>query len=360
MKPWVKRVVRYGFVIAVLLFAPAGAAGQDVTDGSGGIVPPAEQYAVVDRVIEVLLERYVFPETAARVADSLRADLSAGAYARPLAVDSFADCLSGRIRSLTGDGHLWVVPHVEPESGEAQGGVTAEPPEERRRRLARSNFGLQAAEVLAGNVGYLNIQQFVDPALAGDALSAAMGFLGNTDGLILDVRESKGGSPRMVALLASYLFEPAPVHLFDMYLRPSDRTEQYWTETYLPLPRLARQPVYVLTAAGTFSAGEGLAYVLKHLDRADVVGETTAGGANPGRFHRIDPGFVMFVAEARVTSPVTRSNWEGMGVAPDVEIEARHARDMAHLLLLEALYGTDSRQNPDLLALIRELSERLR
>lgn len=344
----------------LLLLIPVGTGAQDVDSSAVHPVPVAEQHAVVERMIEVLLERYVFPETAAQMADSLKSDLAAGAYARPLPPDTFANRLSGRIRSLARDGHLWVMPHVEPDGGAPNEGAAADDPDERRRRLARSNFGLPAAEVLAGNIGYLDIRQFVDPALAGDALAAAMAFLGNVDGLILDVRESKGGSPRMVALLASYLFEAAPIHLFDLYLRPADRTEQFWTASHLPSPRLARQPVYVLTAASTFSAGEGLAYVLKHLDRAEVVGETTAGGANPGGFHRLNSRFVMFVAEGRVTSPATGSNWEGTGVSPGVEIEARRAREMAHLLVLETLSSGGASHDEDLPALIRELRERVR
>lgn len=352
----------YRFLAAwlFLLLIPVGAGAQDIDSGTVPPVPVAEQHAVVERMIEVLLDRYVFPATAARMGDSLRSDLVAGAYARPLPPDTFANRLSDRIRSLARDGHLWVMPHAEPEGGGPDDDAVAEEPEERRRRLARSNFGLPVAEVLAGNVGYLQIRQFVDPALAGDALAAAMAFLANVDGLILDVRESKGGSPQMVALLASYLFEPDPVHLFDLYLRPADRTEQFWSASHLASPRLARQPLYVLTAASTFSAGEGLAYVLKHLDRAEVVGETTAGGANPGGFHRLNPRFVMFVAEGRVTSPATGSNWEGTGVSPDVEIDARRARDMAHLLLLETLSGTGAVGDADLLALMGELRERVR
>lgn len=352
----------YTFIVLVLvlLLGSTGAGAQEVGNGTARqLVTAAEQRAVVERAIEVLVDRYVFPETASGIADSLRSDLAAGEYARPLAADSFANRLSGRIRSLAQDGHLWVMPHAEPEGGASAGAGIAEDPDERRRRLARSNFGLPAAEVLPGNVGYLDIRQFVDPALGGDAVAAAMAFLGNVEGLILDVRESNGGSPRMVALLASYLFEAAPVHLFDLYLRPADRTDQFWTESSLPSPRLTRLPVYVLTAASTFSAGEGLAYVLKHLGRATVVGEATAGGANPGAFHRLNPRFVMFVAEGRVTSPATGSNWEGTGVSPDVEIEASHARDMAHLLVLETRAGPGGSEDPDLAALIRELRNRL-
>lgn len=164
-----------------------------------------------------------------------------------------------------------------------------------------------------------------------------MQFLANSDALILDVRESMGGSPDMVVLLSSYLFGPVPVHLFDQYWRPENRTDQYRSARYLPGRRLAEQPVYILTGSSTFSAGEGLAYTLKHLGRATVVGETTAGGAHPGRYHRISRDFVMFVAEARVTSPVTGDNWEGRGVRPNFEVVAGRALDTAHLLALEAL-----------------------
>lgn len=327
-----------------------------VPGGTVRAVPVDEQHAVVERAIDVLRDRYVFPETATRMGDSLAADLAAGVYARPLAPDSFAAHLSGRIRSLAGDQHLWVMPQAETEGETADEDALAEEHEERLRRLARTNFGLPDAGVLPGNVGYLNIRQFVDPALAADALASAMRRLNEVDALILDVRQSSGGSPQMVALLASYLFDPAPVHLFDLYLRPADHTEEFWTAPDLPSPRLVEQPVYVLTAASTFSAGEGLAYVLKHLGRATVIGETTAGGANPGGFHRLNPRFVMFVAEGRVSSPVTDSNWEGTGVSPDVETEAGRALDTAHLLLLEGLAGTDG----DLWPLIRELRERLR
>lgn len=92
-------------------------------------------------------------------------------------------------------------------------------------------------------MGYLDIRKFVDPELGGDAAAAAMRFLSNTDAVILDFRKSMGGSSDMVALLASYLFGPDPVHLFDMYRRVEDRMDQYWTPGYLPGRRITEQPV---------------------------------------------------------------------------------------------------------------------
>ena len=44
----------------------------------------------------------------------------------------------------------------------------------------------------------------------------------------------------------------------------------------MPGTRYLDRPVYVLTSGHTFSGGEDFAYTLQALDRATVVGETTA------------------------------------------------------------------------------------
>src|SRR5207249_12047735 len=75
-------------------------------------------------------------------------------------------------------------------------------PEESRETAARrSNFGVQRVEILAGNVGYLNITSFYRPAEARDAVSGAMRMLRHADALILDLRANGGGSPDTVALV---------------------------------------------------------------------------------------------------------------------------------------------------------------
>jgi retinol-binding protein 3 len=86
------------------------------------------------------------------------------------------------------------------------------------------------------------------------------------------------------------------------------------------------------------------------------VGETTGGGANPGGFHRLNARFMMFVAESRVTSPVTGANWEGVGVQPHVSVTADAALEHAHRLALEALkeVTTDDERRRELDGLLRD------
>jgi hypothetical protein len=139
----------------------------------------------------------------------------------------------------------------------------------------------------------------------------------------------------MVAFLTSYLFGPRPVHLNDFYSRTTNQTRQSWTLPYVPGRRLTDTDAYVLTSARTFSGGEEFTYNLKHLKRATVVGETTAGGAHTVFGRRINSQFMVGVPSGRPINAVTGTNWEGVGVEPDVKVPADRALKVAHLLALE-------------------------
>lgn len=225
-----------------------GIAGLFVAVAACGGVDREAQREIVERVGSVLRERYVFPELGARLDSSLREAEARGDFVSATAPGAFANALSQHIRELSGDGHLWVEfnpgPYPEPEP---RPGARVRAEDERRRGLVPENFGFDDARILSGNIGYLNIRQFVDPARAGDAAAEAMTVLATTDALILDLRESEGGSADMVVLLASYLLDPEPIHLFDTYNRPQERTDASYSLRDVAGPRLARHPVFVLT-----------------------------------------------------------------------------------------------------------------
>ena len=81
----------------------------------------------------------------------------------------------------------------------------------------------------------------------------------------------------------------------------------------------------MLTSARTFSGGEAVAYDMQVLKLATIVGETTGGGANPGGMAPLTPDFAMFVPGGRGENPTTLTNWEGVGVKPDVAAPAANA-----------------------------------
>jgi hypothetical protein len=308
---------------------------------------------IVAELSAILRGNYVFPRAAEELAAAITDRLRRGEYDAIVDPKVFSDSLTSHLYDVAADRHLWVSfdpvqPETSMDSQEAHG-----------REL--SNFGFRKVEVLAGNVGYIDIQRFADPAAAGVTAAAAMRFLALADAIIIDVRSGPGGHPGMVALLLSYFLEPAPVHLWDVYRRADDRTVQEWTSRYVPGDRLIAQPVFVLTSGRTFSASEALAYTFQHLGRATIVGERSGGGANPGRQHRIDDVFTVFVPNARVINPITGTNWQGTGVAPDVTIPTELALDMAYLLALDELLGRE--HDPEHVATLtqvrKEVNERL-
>ncbi|HEX4963379.1 MAG TPA: S41 family peptidase [Thermoanaerobaculia bacterium] len=324
------------------LFALALAAAVAVPALAAPPAPPAvnaqDRAAIIDDVTAALNETYVFPETAKKMEEHVRRQLKSGAYDRLGTLEAFTQKLTEDLRSVSHDLHLGVVWDPEPPEGE-KGGPT---PEQLQARFAaesrRDNYCFRKAEHLAGNVGYLKFDCFAPAELAGGAAVAAMGFLSGSDALIFDLRDNGGGSPSMIQLITSYLMGGERTHLNSFYIRKGDKTEQYWTQSWVPGPRMPDVPVFVLTSGRTFSAAEEFTYNLKNLKRATIVGETTGGGAHPVDLHRVKGYPVsMRLPFGRAVNPITGTNWEGTGVEPDVKVPAADALAVAHSRALTAV-----------------------
>ena len=165
----------------------------------------------------------------------------------------------------------------------------------------------------------------------------AMNFVSNVDSLIFDLQDNPGGGARLGTFLASYLFERTPVHLNDYYFRTGDRRMEMWTLENIPGKRLPDVPVQILINKNTFSAAEGFAYQLKHLDRATVIGETSSGGSHGGSSHSLGNRLVVYIPFSRSIHPKTKTDYEGVGVSPDVEVASDRALDVAHYLSVKML-----------------------
>lgn len=318
---------------------------------------------VVENLGGILDQNYVFPETAAKMKAGLDARLKSGAYDSVTSAKEFAKLLTTHLQDISRDKHLRV--RYSHEKIQEPGPRREPSPEERARFqqfAARRNFGFEKLEILAGNVGYLDLRGFLPATAAGETAVAAMNFLSNADALIIDLRRNGGGDPAMVALLCSYLFAPEEEkHLNDLYFRPENSTHQYWTLPYVPGKRFAGKPVYVLTAKRTFSAAEEFTYNLQNLKRATIVGEVTGGGAHPGGGRRLDDHFGAFIPSGRAISPVTKTNWEGTGVKPDMEMPQEQALAAAHSAALEKLIeasASDARRKDELKRALGELQNR--
>jgi hypothetical protein len=296
-------------------------------------IDAAERGRVIDGAIANLNEFYVFPETAKKMEDALRTRQKKGEYDSVDDAGAFARLLTTHLREVSHDKHLGVnfSPAVLPKD---ESGPNPEAQARMRTQVERNNCFFEKVELLPQNIGYLKFNAFPDPAQCGPTATAAMNFLGHVDSLIIDLRENGGGDPRMVAYISSYLFGET-THLNDLYNRKEDKTTQFWTLPYVPGPSLAGKPVFLLTAGRTFSGAEEFTYNLKNLKRATIIGETTGGGAHPVSGHRIDDHFMIGVPFARAVNPISKTNWEGTGVEPDVKVPAAEALDVAKKMAAE-------------------------
>jgi len=298
---------------------------------------------VVHEVQSLVEARYVYPRIGAQVAQVLATGLAEGRY--PADERRLAEAVTADLQSVNGDKHLRLLYHDQP-IGHREPGDDAEEYAAVARWAQQTCGGVASVQRLAGNVGYLDLQPILFPAvIGGELITAAMSLLAATEALIIDVRHCLGGEPTMVAFLISYLWDHDPAQLTGLQERQDDRPRQSWTLPYVPGRRFGKaKPVYALTSATTFSGGEQLAYDLQQLRRAVIIGETTRGGGHAREGFRVGPHLEATISVAAAVNPVSGTSWEGTGVTPDIHTPAAQARDDAYRLALEQVVAADGPQ----------------
>jgi hypothetical protein len=289
-------------------------------DRAGANLDASRRASLIDGIARELLAHYVFVDKAQKMIAALRDHVSHGDYDGIVRSWDFARRVTEDLRSVSHDSHLAL------DYGRRS---ATEPSREERLAWLRSiHFGVAAIERLERNVVRLAIDQFplVEDEEARQAIADRVSEIADADALLVDLRQNRGGSADTVAMVASYFFGATPVHLNDLVRRDDGSTKQFWTARDVRGKRFgAKKPIYVLVGKGTFSAGEELAYDLQCLHRAKIVGESTAGGAHAGEDYPLDAWFRIDVPSQRAINPITKTNWEGVGVVPDIAVPAESA-----------------------------------
>ncbi|HRK70709.1 MAG TPA: S41 family peptidase [Micropepsaceae bacterium] len=302
--------------------------------------PPVPEQAQLDIAIEKLATSLASTYTDAAKAEELAARVRArhaeGAYAGLNIID-LAELLTADMRGVVNDKHM-AVRAVPP--GMTGGADAPEVPQEiveaaMRERMGFRNYEIINVQRLDGNIGYLEIRGFpqASPELRA-RYAAAFELLKDTDGLIIDVRRNGGGDPNAVALLMSFLVE-GRVHINSFIYRDASQNEEFWSDESAG-PKYGK-PVAVLISAYTFSGGEEFAYDVQSLQRGRLFGRTTGGGANPVSGIDLIDGLVARIPFASARNPITGANWEGVGVKPEVDVDADVAFYEAHIFLLQSV-----------------------
>jgi hypothetical protein len=322
-------------LVIVLVACTSGIAARQAPPA----VDAATRQLVLDGAIEHMQRGYIFEDVAQTMAAALRAHAREGAYDAMTSGVDFAAVLTRHLQDVSKDKHLRII-YNPAGIASAQAPLTEEDRARRVTAEARTNYGLHRVERLDGNVGYIELRGFSGSPDAGAAVTAAMNLLAHTDALVFDLRRNGGGSPLTIGFISSYLFDK-PVHLNDFFVRETGRRQSFHTSETVDGRRYGQsKPVYILTSNSTFSAAEEFTYNLKHLKRAVVVGETTGGGAHPGGVRRITAHFGIWLPTGRAINPITGTNWEGVGITPDIAVAPSDALRAAHLDALNRIRAT--------------------
>jgi C-terminal processing protease CtpA/Prc len=293
---------------------------------------------LVAHFLDLIDAHYVIQERAAAIRERIENRLTAGAYAS-LGPPALADSMTADLREFADDLHFKVVYKQEPQPvRETASEETPEAVAEFRRIARFNNYGCTEAKRLRGNVGYWKIGEFHDLIDgSGPTLVASMSMLVNTDAILVDVRDNAGGDPAAVALACSFFFDAEPVHLNTLENKKTGAARQWWTLPHIGCDRYLDKEVYVLINRGTVSAAEEFAYDLQALGRATLVGQRTAGAANLRKQYQVDEHYFINIPVQRAVNPTTKTNWEGHGVAPDVEAAPESALARAYGMALRTL-----------------------
>lgn len=295
--------------------------------------PPRETASRVARAIE---DNYFDPARGKTIADGLRAAAAKGEFDSLTDPRDLSRVLSDRLEPLDHHFNVTWSPEGGPAAGPrpAGGGLSFE---DQQRRGA---YGFRRVEMLPGAIGYIDMRGHADfrfgqpDAPARRAVDAALQLISGADAVIIDLRDNGGGSPAMVGYLVS-AFTPKDADIYNVFHSREGTVSERPAETYA-WPRLD-VPLYILTSGRTGSAAEATAYTLQAARRAVIVGETSGGAANPGGPVQVGDGFSVFVSNGTPVNAVTKANWEGTGVKPDVAVPAAEALNRAQILALEAM-----------------------
>jgi retinol-binding protein 3 len=304
----------------------------------------------LDRLAGLVESNYVFKDIARTLAAEVRGWKSDPALLTASDERSFASIVTARL--VKTDSHFnfrWNPPDETPVAARASTAT-----QDAEHQEAQANYGFDAVQRLPGNIGYIRMGSFADfdPKLTGTktpaarrTAEAALDFVQNTDAVIFDIRENRGGSPAMIDLLLSAFFGNKPVLLNRFYRRMNDQTVDFTTLANFSGKRRPDVPLYVLISGSTGSAAEEFAYDVQTQKRGTLVGETTYGGANPGDEFDAGNGFIVFISTGAAVNPITGTNWNKVGVVPDVAIASADAPARAEELAIHAILASAQSNN---------------
>lgn len=303
-------------------------------------VPATAGRIVAARLAEMMEVRYVYPEIGARYAAALRARADAGDY-DALSGQALAKRLLADLEATHEDAHLNVMPDPEP--------AAAPPAGEQANALdyvKRDRPDMEAPEWIAPGVAFVRYNLFPSSPAQIEATAKFLDEYGGAEAIVFDLRAHRGGDIGEINAIVGRLVSE-PTRLLTMATRkslvevmgmpPSDDPRlrlvegdpefislEHWALPEAGKPRIKAR-IYLLTSRRTASAAEHFALAMKASGLGTLVGEPTMGANHFGGLEQVAEGLSAFIPVGRTFDPKTGRDWEGTGVAPDIEAPAEDA-----------------------------------
>lgn len=298
----------------------------------------------IQKLSQLMNDFYVFPDVAKKTEAHLIKQLNEGHFNQFKNDEDFAAALTESVQSINKDKHMRIWQNKPYEAPDNTPERMIEEKLDRVDRSRRSNFGFNSVQILEGNVGYLDLRSFAGFQSAKEVVDSYMKLMSNSDAIIIDLSKNGGGDPEMVQYLCSFFFDKK-VHLNSLYFRQGDRTIEFWTLDKIGGEKMPDIPLFVITSNKTFSGAEEFSYNMQTQKRATLVGQTTGGGANPGGSMSINNNLSVFIPGGMAINPITKTNWEGVGVVPEIKTVPEETFDKTYDLAKNAADAYRAKMN---------------
>jgi hypothetical protein len=331
---------------------PIGVPAQTPPAPVDAMRPTVDSRAIAKDLATRLVSDFVYPEQGARYAAALNANADAGVY-NALNGVALATKLSADLQAVARDGHLRVM--FEGMGGGAQiaikrppDAVGGAPSADRQPKIIRMTPPpeIEQARWIAPEIAFVRFNLFPGGPKMTEAARQFMATHANAKVIIFDVRTHRGGGLEEMDAIFPWLYAK-PTRLATMATRksvdeaggspiagvPSLRIVQgdpnFVTREHWATPgrdkRLHKAKVFVLTSGFSGSAAEHFALAFKHTKRGTLIGRATYGANHFGGDQDLGGGYIAFIPVGRAYDPVTGKDWEGVGVAPDIDVPAEEA-----------------------------------
>lgn len=311
----------------------------------------------VIETLSILIEDfYIYPEVAKKNREYLYKQYEAGYFIKFKDNKNFAKALTEVVQSVNKDKHMRIMANKAYKTPENTLERKAEQRMDQINNYRNYNHGFKELKLFEENVAYLDLRGFASFERAKEIADAYMKLISQADSVIIDLTKNGGGDPAMVQYLCSYFFDQK-LHLNSLYYRDGNRTDEYWTLDEVGGQKMDDIPLFIMISSHTFSGAEEFSYNMQTQKRAILVGQTSGGGANPGKTKGINENLSVFIPMGKAINPITKTSWEGVGVRPDISTKNQDTFQQTLIIAQKAANNYRKNRHRSYIQLHKELNQ---